>query len=47
MYKYIYIYNYIYIYIYIQHNPAISNSLISKFCFYRSSIGSPTRHDVN
>ena len=31
----------------IQHNPAISNSLVSKFRLYRSSISSPARHNVN
>ena len=31
----------------IQHNPAISKSLLSKFRLYRSSIGSPARHNVN
>ena len=31
----------------IQHNPAISNSLISKFRLYRSSICGPAWHNVN
>ena len=31
----------------LQHNPAISNSRISKFRLYRSSICSPARHNVN
>ena len=31
----------------LQYNPAISNSLISKFRLYRSSVYSPARHNVN
>ena len=31
----------------LQHNPAILNSLISKFHLYRSSICSPVGHNIN
>ena len=34
-------------YLNVQYNLAISNSLISKFCLYRSSICSPAGHNVN